>query len=85
LSEGTGLSEPSGPTELPVPGRYRHFKGGEYDVLGLARIADGEREGELAVVYRPRYDVPEPALSVRSLASWQTAVPGGGPRFRRVD
>jgi len=72
-------------TETPEPGRYLHFKGGEYDVLGLARIADGEHEGELAVVYRPRYDVSGPALSVRSLASWTSPAPDGGPRFRKVD
>lgn len=66
------------------PGRYRHFKGGEYEVIGLARIADGEREGELAVVYRPLYDVPAPALSVRSLASWTSPAPDGSERFRKL-
>jgi hypothetical protein len=72
-------------SDAPEPGRYLHFKGGEYDVVGLARIADGEREGELAVVYQPCYEVQGPALSVRSLASWVSPAPDGGPRFRRVD
>ena len=71
-------------SELPEPGRYVHFKGGEYDVIGVARIADGDHEGELAVVYLPCYDVPAPALSVRSLASWQSPAPDGGPRFRKL-
>ena len=31
-------------------GRYRHYKGGEYEVLGCARHSETE---ELFVVYRP--------------------------------
>ena len=34
------------------PGRYRHFKGGEYEVLGLATHSETE---EPMVVYRPLY------------------------------
>ena len=33
-----------------APGRYRHYKGGEYTVLGVARHSETE---ELVVVYRP--------------------------------
>ena len=32
------------------PGRYRHFKGNEYEVLGMARHSETEEE---MVVYRP--------------------------------
>jgi hypothetical protein len=32
------------------PGRYRHFKGNEYDVLGVARHSETH---EAMVVYRP--------------------------------
>ena len=32
------------------PGRYRHFKGGEYEVLGTARHSETE---EQLVVYKP--------------------------------
>ena len=33
------------------PGRYRHFKGGEYEVLGVARHSETEE----AMVEFPRY------------------------------
>ena len=33
-------------------GRYRHYKGGEYTVLGVARHSETD---ELLVVYRPEY------------------------------
>jgi predicted GIY-YIG superfamily endonuclease len=33
-----------------APGRYQHFKGGEYEVLGTARHSETE---EVVVVYRP--------------------------------
>ena len=35
-----------------VPGRYRHHKGGEYTVFGVARHSETD---ELLVVYRPQY------------------------------
>lgn len=35
---------------VPSPGVYRHFKGGEYQVLEVARHSETE---ELLVVYRP--------------------------------
>ena len=34
------------------PGRYRHFKGRDYAVLGVARHSE---TGELLVVYRPLF------------------------------
>ncbi len=34
------------------PGRYRHFKGGMYQVLGVAKHVDSEEE---FVVYQPLY------------------------------
>lgn len=35
-----------------APGRYRHYKGGEYEVLGTARHSETE---EWMVVYRTLY------------------------------
>lgn len=46
-----------------APGRYRHYKGGEYTVLGVARHSETE---ELVVVYR--LDYGEGGLWVRPLA-----------------
>jgi len=39
---------------LPLlrPGRYRHFKGGEYEVIAVARHSETH---EPLVVYRPLY------------------------------
>ena len=34
-------------------GRYRHYKGGEYEVIGVARHSESN---EPLVVYRPLYD-----------------------------
>ena len=51
------------------PGRYRHFKGGEYKVQGVARHSE---TGEELVVYRPLYD--EGGLWVRLLAMFQELV-----------
>lgn len=34
-------------------GHYRHYKGGEYELLGVARHSE---TGEPLVVYRPLYD-----------------------------
>jgi hypothetical protein len=38
------------PLPLTPPGRYRHYKGGEYEVLGVARHSESR---EPLVVYRP--------------------------------
>ena len=60
------------------PGRYRHFKGGEYEVLGLATHSETE---EPMVVYRPLYG--ERGLWVRPAAMWNETVERDGRRLRR--
>jgi hypothetical protein len=63
----------------PLPGRYRHFKGGEYEVLGVARHSETD---EPLVVYRPLYG--EGGLWVRPLAMFTETVIVNGqslPRF----
>lgn len=63
----------------PVPGRYRHFKGGEYEVIGVARHSETD---ELLVVYRPLYN--ETGLWVRPVAMFLETVTHNGatvPRF----
>lgn len=41
------------PLPLLAPGRYRHHKGGEYEVLGVARHSETL---EAVVLYRPLYN-----------------------------
>lgn len=61
------------------PGRYRHFKGKEYQVLGLVRHSETE---EWLVLYRPLYG--DGGLWVRPAAMWTEQVERDGrvqPRF----
>lgn len=61
------------------PGRYRHFKGNEYQVIGMARHSETEEE---MVVYRPLYG--EDGLWVRPASMWCEQVERDGkvqPRF----
>jgi hypothetical protein len=63
------------------PGRYRHYKGNFYQVLGVARHSETD---ELLVVYRPLYGAGD--LWVRPLAMFLESVPVQGrqvPRFER--
>ena len=60
------------------PGRYRHFKGGEYEVIGVARHSETMEE---LVVYRALYG--ERGLWVRPAAMWQEMVERDGKRFQR--
>ena len=60
------------------PGRYRHFKGKEYEVLGVARHSETEEE---LVVYRARYG--DFGLWVRPVSMWNETVERDGKTFRR--
>lgn len=70
------------------PGCYRHYRGGLYVVLGIARNDDTK---ELSVVYRSRQSYDDGLLRVRPVAEWLGLVdnPDGGrppiARFVRVD
>ena len=61
-----------------TPGKYRHFKGGEYQVLGVARHSETLEE---MVVYRALYG--EGGLWVRPSAMWNETVEREGRVFRR--
>lgn len=64
---------------LPKPGRYRHYKGKEYAVIGVARHSESE---EQLVVYRTLY--AERDLWVRPLSMFTEQVEVNGewlPRF----
>jgi hypothetical protein len=67
----------------PTPlGRYRHYKGGEYEVIAVARHSETH---EPLVVYRPLYD--DSGWWVRPHAMLFEEVVAAGvrqPRFARV-
>ena len=60
------------------PGRYRHFKGKEYEVLGVARHSETEEE---LVVYRALYG--DFGLWVRPVSMWNETDERDGKTFRR--
>ena len=63
-------------------GKYRHFKGMEYEVIGIARHSETE---EPMVVYRALYG--EGGLWVRPLSMWNEHVDRDdyhGPRFSYI-
>lgn len=65
----------------PQPGKYRHYKGGDYQVIGTARHSETD---EQLVVYRCLYD--NDSLWVRPLAMFlETVVVDGRqvPRFEQ--
>jgi hypothetical protein len=65
------------------PGRYRHYKGNDYEVIGIARHSETDEE---LVVYRPLYG--ERGLWVRPLTMFTETVEVDGatqPRFARAD
>lgn len=74
-------------TDLPPlpsikPGRYRHYKGGEYEVLGVVRHSETL---EPLVLYRPLYN--DSGMWVRPFAMFVETVEMGGrrqPRFSFV-
>ncbi len=64
------------------PGRYRHYKGNEYTVLGVARHSETQEE---LVVYRQEYGDHD--LWVRPKQMFLETVQVGGqavPRFRYI-
>lgn len=65
------------------PGRYRHFKGGEYKVLATARHSETLEE---YVVYQALYG--ERGIWVRPAAMWEETVERDGvcrKRFTKVE
>jgi len=60
------------------PGRYRHFKGNEYEVLFVATHSETR---EPMVVYRALYG--ERGLWVRPASMWNETVERDGRQYRR--
>ena len=65
------------------PGKYRHFKGNYYEVIGIAHHSETM---EVMVVYRALYG--EQGLWVRPAAMWTETVDRDGyhgPRFQYIN
>ena len=65
------------------PGRYRHYKGQDYEVLGTAKHSETEEE---FVVYRALYG--ERGLWIRPVAMFSEMIQVEGkqvPRFLRLE
>ncbi len=59
-------------------GKYRHFKGNEYEVIAIAKHSE---TGEELVVYRALYGEGE--VWVRPLRMWNETVERGGQIYQR--
>ena len=59
-------------------GKYRHFKGGEYEVIALAKHSETQEE---MVVYRALYG--ERQVWVRPACMWNERVERNGESFSR--
>ena len=62
------------------PGIYRHFKGGMYQVVG---VATNSETGEYMVVYRALYG--EKGLWVRPVSMWNETVKKDGKTVKRFE
>ena len=60
------------------PGKYRHFKGNEYEVIGTAKHSETMEE---MVVYRALYG--EFGLWVRPASMWEETVERYGKTYQR--
>ena len=60
------------------PGKYRHFKGNEYEVIGTAKHSETMEE---MVVYRALYG--EFGLWVRPASMWEETIERDGKTFQR--
>lgn len=60
------------------PGRYRHFKGNDYELLYVAKHSETLED---MVVYRALYG--EGGVWVRPASMWNEVVEHGGKRIKR--
>lgn len=61
-------------------GKYRHFKGGEYRVIGMARHSETLEE---MVVYEALYG--EGGLWVRPASMWNEEIERDGKKIKRFE
>ncbi len=61
-------------------GKYRHFKGGEYEVVGFARHSETD---EIMVIYKALYKGGD--TWVRPASMWDETVERDGKTFKRFE
>ena len=59
-------------------GKYRHFKGNEYEVIGIAKHSETLEE---MVVYRALYE--NGGIWVRPVSMWDETIERDGKTFKR--
>ena len=64
-------------TQIKI-GKYRHFKGGEYEVLMIAKHSETQEE---MVVYRALYG--EGGVWVRPACMWDEEIERDGKKYKR--
>ena len=65
------------------PGRYRHYKGGEYEVLGIAKHSETEED---FVVYRQLYGAGDWWIRPKGMFAEQIFIDGQAvPRFQPLE
>lgn len=67
-----------GKISMIKPGKYKHFKGNEYEVIGIANHSETMEE---MVVYRALYG--EQGLWVRPASMWNETVERDGRTYQR--
>ena len=68
------MTDPTLPPLPPIePGRYRHYKGGEYEVLGVVRHSESL---EALVLYRPLYGTSDLWVRPHAMFVGQVIVAG---------
>lgn len=76
-SEGEKMTYEEAIEQIPT-GKYRHFKGNEYEVIGIARHSETT---EPMVVYRALYD--DGSIWVRPAEMWNETVERDGQTYQR--
>jgi hypothetical protein len=74
------MEEQSTCNENIIPGRYRHYKGNEYEVIGVGTHSETL---EAMVVYRPLYG--EGVLWVRPATMWNEMIEKDGVILKRFE
>lgn len=74
------MRDQSASEEIIIPGRYRHYKGKEYEVIGVGTHSETL---ETMVIYRPLYG--EGGIWVRPAVMWSEMIECNGKIQKRFE